>query len=133
VVLDRRNERSEVPHAGPELSRMDRGMEADRVWRDDVVLEMWVDVSSDAVVIRLEGVLDRETAASLTNVVRDCLLRGQSDFILDTRAAAVTPSSWTVVNSLREQIRSAGGHITWNMNFRAFGADLGAIGGLKEP
>ena len=45
-------------------------LEVDRAWRNDVALEMWIDVTSEPVAIRLEGVLDESTGANLLGVVR---------------------------------------------------------------
>ena len=59
-------------------------LEVDRAWRDDVVLEMWIDATSDPVAIRLAGVLDESTGANLLGVVEDCVAQGQLDFDLDT-------------------------------------------------
>ena len=50
----------------------------DVAWRDDVALEMWIDVTSEPVSIRLAGVLDESTGANLFDVVADCMAQGRA-------------------------------------------------------
>ena len=83
-------------------------------WREDVALEMWIDVTSDPVVIRLEGVLDESTGGNLIDVVRDCMAEGRWDFDLDTSHLQIARSGWAVVNRMREQVHAAGGQLRWD-------------------
>ncbi len=87
---------------------------ADRTWREDVALEMWVDTTADAVVIKLAGVLDGSTGTNLTDVVRGCQAEGKWDFVLDTGALRMDRGGWAVLNRLREQICAAGGRLHWD-------------------
>ena len=87
---------------------------ADRTWREDVALELWVDVTSDEVVIRLEGVLDGSTGTSLTDVVRGCQAEGKWDFVLDTGALRMDRGGWALLTRLRQQILAAGGRLRWD-------------------
>jgi hypothetical protein len=89
----------------------DLRLEVDRAWRDDVALEMWIDVTSEPVAIRLAGVLDASTGANLLSVVRDCVAQGRLDFDLDTSALRVDGSGWQVINRMRQQIVDSGGHM----------------------
>lgn len=91
---------------------------ADGAWRDDVALEMWVDVTSDVVTVRLEGTLDGSTGANLTEVVRGCQAEGKCDFVLDTGALRMDRTGWAVINHLREQIHAAGGRLHWDSTVR---------------
>ena len=84
----------------------------DRVWRDDVALEMWIDVTKLPVVVRLAGVLDASTGANLLDVVRDCMDQGQVDFDLDISALFVDGSGWPLVDRLRATVHGAGGRLT---------------------
>ena len=86
-------------------------LEVDRAWRDDVVLEMWIDATSDPVAIRLAGVLDESTGANLLGVVEDCVAQGQLDFDLDTSALRVDSSGLVVIARLRAQIHDSGGRL----------------------
>jgi hypothetical protein len=86
----------------------------DRAWREDVALEMWVEVTADVVVIRLEGVLDGSTGANLTEVVRGCQAEGRWDFVLDTGGLRMDRGGWVALNRLREQICAAGGRLRWD-------------------
>ena len=89
----------------------DLRLEVDRAWRDDVALEMWIDVTSNPVSIRLAGVLDESTGANLLSVVRDCVAQGRVDFDLDTSALRVDGSGWQVIDRLRRQIHDFGGQM----------------------
>jgi len=88
--------------------------EGDVAWRRDVALEMWIDVRSDPVVIRLAGVLDESTGANLVDVVGGCMAEGRWDFDLDTSSLRIARSGWAVVNRMREQIHAAGGQLRWD-------------------
>jgi hypothetical protein len=89
----------------------DLRLAVDRAWRDDVALEMWIDVSSEPVAIRLAGVLDESTGANLLAVVRDCVAQGRLEFDLDTSALHVDRSGWQVIDRMRQQIVGSGGHL----------------------
>jgi len=89
----------------------DLRLAVDRAWRDDVALEMWIDVSSEPVAIRLAGVLDESTGANLLSVVRDCVDQGRLEFDLDTSALRVDRSGWQVIERMRQQIVGSGGHL----------------------
>ncbi len=88
--------------------------EAERAWRNDVALEMWIDVTAVPVAIRLEGVLDESTGANLMDVVRDCMSEGRWEFNLDTSSLRIARSGWAVMHRLREQVSVAGGHLHWD-------------------
>ena len=88
--------------------------EADQAWRDDVALEMWIDVTSDPVRIRLAGVLDESTGANLPAVVEECVDQGQLDFELDTSSLRVKVSGQRVLGGIRDQIFRAGGNMQWD-------------------
>ena len=88
--------------------------EVDRAWRNDVALEMWIDVTSDPVGIRLAGVLDESTGSNLLKIVADCMAEGRLAFALDTSALLIDDSGWRVVGRIREQIERAGGKLHWD-------------------
>jgi hypothetical protein len=88
--------------------------EVDRAWRNDVALEMWIDVTSDPVGIRLAGVLDESTGTNLFDVVADCVAEGRLAFALDTSALQIGDSGWRVMDRIREQIERAGGKLHWD-------------------
>ena len=85
--------------------------EVDRAWRNDVALEMWIDVTCEPVVIRLAGVLDESTGANLLSVVKDCVAQGRLDFELDSRGVRIDDSGRRVIERIREQIHASGGQI----------------------
>jgi hypothetical protein len=86
----------------------------DQAWRNDVALEMWIDVTSDPVGIRLAGVLDESTGTNLSDVVADCVAEGRLAFALDTSALRIGDSGWCVMGRIREQIERAGGKLHWD-------------------
>ena len=97
----------------------DARLAVDRSWHDDVALEIWVDVTADAVVIRLEGVLDASTGANLTEVVRGCQAEGRWDFDLDTGALRIDRTGWPLIDRLREQVHACGGRLHVDSTVRA--------------
>ena len=86
-------------------------LDVDRVWRNDVALEMWIDATSDPVAIRLAGVLDESTGANLLGVVEDCVAQGQLVFDLDTSAVRIDSSGVQVIDRLRARIHDSGGRL----------------------
>ena len=86
-------------------------LEAVGAWRRDVALEMWIDVTTDPVVIRLSGVLDQSTGANLLRVVEDCVADGHLDIDLDTRAVRVDGSGRRVIDAVRVRVVGCGGRL----------------------
>ncbi len=98
--------------SGPEVGSIRELV--DGAWRSDVALEMWIDVTSEPVAIRLAGVLDESTGANLLNVVGDCVAEGQKDFHFDTSALHICGTGWQVMERIRRQIHRAGGRMHWD-------------------
>ena len=109
TVLEPQRERSDGVRRRDEPPLRQLRLAPDRTWREDVAIEMWVDVTSDVVVVRLEGVLDGSTGANLTEVVRGCQAEGRWDFALDIRGLRMDRGGWVVLNRLRQQICATGG------------------------
>ena len=86
----------------------------DGAWREDVALEMWIDVTSEPVSIRLAGALDESTGANLFDVVADCVAQGRRDFHLDTSALHMDGAGWRVMERIRRRIHGAGGLMHWD-------------------
>jgi hypothetical protein len=83
----------------------------DRAWRDDVALEMWIDVSSTLVSIRLAGTLDEVTGANLDRLVDECLADGKSQFELDARSLRITASGQALMERMLRRVTSRGGQM----------------------
>jgi len=98
--------------SGPEVGSIRELV--DGAWRNDVALEMWIDVTSEPVAIRLAGVLEESTGANLLNVVADCVAEGQKDFHFDTSALHICVTGWQVMERIRRQIHGAGGRMHWD-------------------
>ncbi len=95
----------------PNVAVGELNLDVDRVWRNDVALEMWIDAASHPVAIRLAGVLDESTGANLLGVVEDCVAQGQLDFDLDTSAVRIDSSGVQVIDRLRARIHDSGGRL----------------------
>ncbi len=96
---------------GPAPTILEERLEIDTAWRRDVALEMWIDVTTDPVAIRLAGVLDESTGANLLSVVEDCVAEGRLDFELDTNALRVDGSGRRVIEAIRAQVLRCGGRL----------------------
>ena len=83
----------------------------EELWRQDVALELWVDVTSDPVMIQLEGELDRSTGSNLAGVIMDCMADGYLDFMLDTRTLSTDPPGSELLEELAVLIRRGGGRL----------------------
>lgn len=92
---------------------------ADGAWRNDVALEMWIDVTSEPIAIRLAGALDESTGANLLDVVVDCVAQGRRDFHLDTSALHMDSAGWQVMERIRQKVHGAGGRLHWDRSVSA--------------
>ncbi len=86
--------------------------EVDQVWRDDVALEMWIDVSKVPARVRLAGDLDESTGANLFGVVMECMAQGNVDFDFDISTACVHGSGWPLMDHIRDAVEGLGGRVT---------------------
>ncbi|MGD0746449.1 MAG: hypothetical protein ABSB68_01395 [Acidimicrobiales bacterium] len=91
----------------------------DGAWRNDVALEMWIDVTSEPIAIRLAGTLDESTGANLFDVIADCVARGGRDFHLDTSALRMDSAGWPVMERIRQRVHGAGGRVRWDRDASA--------------
>ena len=105
--------------------------EIDQVWRDDVALEMWIDVSSDPVVVRLAGDLEDSTGANLIGVVMECMAQGSLDFDFDISSLCVHRSGWALMDHIRTTVKGRGGRVTLTRGPR--GRDRGRPACLYGP
>ncbi len=82
-------------------------------WRDDVALELWIDVGRRPATIRLAGTLDGTTAVNLVAVVAELIAEGIREFDLHTEALSVPGADG--VGTLRELgllVQRSGGCLT---------------------
>lgn len=111
-MLSYATESSPVDRSDVHASGAQGGVEM--AWKDDVALEMWIDVKPAAVTIKLEGALDEATGANLMGVVDSCLDEGVADFELDTRGLRIGHDGTAVMLRIRQRIVGAGGHMHWD-------------------
>jgi hypothetical protein len=87
----------------------------DVAWKMDPVLELWVNVETMPVTIRLAGVLDDLTGASVLHVVQELLDEGYRDFIMQVddleRIASDISAS---LEGIARVVNGAGGTLSWS-------------------
>lgn len=82
-------------------------------WREDVALEVWIDIEHRPASIRLAGTLDGATTADLISVVEELMADGHRSFVLDTRALSVRGQDGTdALLTLRDCVQRRGGQLT---------------------
>ena len=81
-------------------------------WRPDVVLELWVDVDQEPVVIRLAGTLDDATGANLVAVVEELMADGCRAFELQAPELLVSHHGGVeLLADLQRAVASSGGRL----------------------
>ena len=84
-------------------------------WKMDPVLELWVDVETMPVTIRLAGVLDDLTATSVVHVVQELLDEGYRDFVMEVDDLERPPSGISSsLPGMERAVRAAGGTLWWS-------------------
>jgi hypothetical protein len=87
----------------------------DLAWKMDPVLELWVNVETMPVTIRLAGVLDELTGTSVVRVVEELLDEGYRDFFMQTDDLELIPSGIsTALDGIERVVQRAGGALRWS-------------------
>ena len=82
-------------------------------WRDDVALEVWIDIEHRPASIRLAGTLDGATTVDLISVVEELMANGHRSFVLDTRGLSMRGQEGTdALIALRDCVQRSGGQLT---------------------
>ena len=91
------------------------GYQSDVVWKMEPALELWVNVESKPVTVRLAGVLDGETGRNVYSVVKGLLQEGYMDFAMQVdeldQPDAEGRSSLVGIQRL---VENAGGCLKWS-------------------
>lgn len=83
-------------------------------WRMDPVLELWVDVAGRPAVVRLQGLLDRQTGKNVLGVVEELLAEGHRRFELDVGGLEVPDGAGlATLVAVERSVRRAGGSVLW--------------------
>jgi len=86
----------------------------DLAWKMDPVLELWIDVETVPVTIRLAGVLDELTGTSVVHVVEQLLDEGYRDFFMQIEDLKPIPAGMsTALRGMERVVRRAGGALRW--------------------
>ncbi len=87
----------------------------DVAWKMDPVLELWVDVETMPVTVRLAGVLDDLTGTSVVHVVQELLDEGYRDFVMEVGDLERSPSGISSsLPGMERAVRAAGGTLKWS-------------------
>jgi len=84
-------------------------------WKRDVALEISVDVDRSPTTVRFAGMLDGESAVSLTALFAELIGEGFINFELQTSALCVPDESgMTVLTGIQRLVRESGGCVAWD-------------------
>lgn len=97
-------------------SDCDRNCEPRFAWRQDVALEISIDIESSPATVVLAGTLDGETASNLITVVAELIGDGYSSFELQTAALWVPEDEdgGASLAALERLVRGSGGQFIWD-------------------
>lgn len=84
-------------------------------WKMDPVLELWVDVQTTPVIIRLRGIIDGQTGTNVRGVVEELLHEGYSSIAMeiDELEQPAAPG-YSALGAIEELVRRAGGRLRWS-------------------
>jgi len=95
----------------PGAGHLAGGSLIDPQWMMDPKLELWVDTEADPVVVRLAGMLDRSTAASVLAVMGELLDQGRRDFTLETTTLRLGAGGADVLGDLEVLVQRYQGRL----------------------
>jgi hypothetical protein len=78
-------------------------------------LEIWLEDRELPVIVRLVGVLDRSTGASVLSIVGDLILEGVRLFLIDTERVEIADAAGAAALALcQRRVREARGVFDWD-------------------
>ncbi len=89
------------------------GYHPDVAWKMEPALEIWVDVDTTPVHIRLAGGLDRETGRNLFSVVYSLLQEGYVDFAMQVDIEPLGAAGFSTLADIQHLVTTAGGRVEW--------------------
>ena len=91
------------------------GYHPDVVWKMEPALEIWVDVETIPVHIRLAGGLDAATGRNLYSVVNSLLREGFVDFALQVDIDPLGAAGFSTLADIQDLVTTAGGRVEWTL------------------
>ena len=79
----------------------------------DPALEIWVDVETVPVNIRLAGAVDRATGRTLYSVIKGLLREGYVDFDMQVDIDTLGAAGFSSLADIQHLIKNAGGCLKW--------------------
>ncbi len=84
-------------------------------WKMDPVLELWVDVQTTPVIIRLRGTIDGQTGTNVREVVEELLHEGYSSIAMEIdELEQPAAAGYSALGAIEELVRRAGGRLRWS-------------------
>lgn len=91
------------------------GYHPDIAWKMEPALELWVDVETMPVTIRLAGVLDGQTGKNVYAVVEGLLQEGYVDFAMQVdELDPPDAAGFSSLVGIQRLVKSAGGFLRWS-------------------
>jgi anti-anti-sigma regulatory factor len=99
-----------VPYTGRETH-----YHADIEWKMEPALELWIDVKTTPVRVRLAGVLDKETYPSVRSLIEELLEKGYRNFAVQIEELDLPDSAgFSSLDAIQRAVRRAGGSLSWS-------------------
>ena len=99
-----------VPDTGHETD-----YQADIEWKMDPVLELWIDVKSTPVRVRLAGVLNNDTCRSVRSVIEELLDDGHRDLAVQIEELKLPDAAgFSSLVAIQRLVKCAGGSLSWS-------------------
>lgn len=84
-------------------------------WKMDPVLELWVDVQTTPVIIRLRGTIDGQTGTNVRRVVEELLDEGYNSIAIEIdELEQPSAVAYSALGAIEELVRQAGGSLRWS-------------------
>lgn len=90
------------------------GYHPDVAWKMEPALEMWIDVDSRPVTLRLAGVLDGQTGRSVFSVVEGLLHEGYVRFAILVDIDPLGPAGFSSLADIQHLVERADGSLSWS-------------------
>lgn len=91
------------------------GYHPDVEWKMEPALELWVDVDTTPVKIRLAGVLDDQTGKNVYSVVKELLQEGYVDFAMQVdELEPPDAAGFASLVGIQRLVKNAGGFLRWS-------------------
>ena len=87
----------------------------DTAWKMDPVLELWVNVKTVPVTVRMAGVLDGMTCNSVMPIIEELLAEGRRDFAIQVDDLdPPDEAGFLSLAGIERMVKDAGGSVSWS-------------------